>query len=311
MPIVSKQGSRVTVVGKPRPPSANGSILSRAVPVEKLQEVWQNFVIYGRNRTGKTTLACHWPKPLLLVNFEIGDSGGAQSVKKMAGVEFVSLTTEAEALQLAEELECDTHYKSHVLDTATSFQEIVLRDILGYADVGLLLQKNWGALNREDYSRRAERTKKALFKFRNLKANTIILAQEKDHTYKGEETKLVRGLTFQVESFFSADVGGATAQWLFDACNYFGRLSVEREVRTEVTETEFKGKKESTSQEVETGRTVHRFRTMYNCNYGAGFRSCNPEAVPEYIDCREPKQMYDEIQRVIGGDRTKFGKYQE
>jgi hypothetical protein len=51
----------------------------------------------------------------------------------------------------------------------------------------------------------------------------------------------------------------------------------------------------------ETGRLLRRLRTMYHPNFAAGFRSCNPEVVPEYIN--DP--TYEKIATVISGIKLK------
>lgn len=293
MPSVSKQ-----LPSKKPSTQVNGSILSRGIAVEELQEDYLKFCIYGQNRVGKTTLACMFPKPLLLICFEPSMSGGAKSVKKIAGVTYLQIKTLKEATQLAKELKNDRTYKTHVLDSATSYQDIILQEILDLPEVPE--QLNWGLVSRDQYRERSEKTREALRPFLNLQANTIVLAKERDHNPPDrDKPKMLRG--FQVESFFASDLGGATVGWLHDACDYVARLYMEKETVEKITMLNVNGKQKERREVVETGKVVRRLRSMYHPNFAAGFRSENPEAVPEYIEANTPQEMYEKTMKVIRG----------
>lgn len=289
MPTVHKQ--------KPAPasnqPKQTGSILSRAISVQSLEEDYIKLVLYGQNRVGKTTLACQFPKPLLLVSFEPAKSGGAKSVKRMEGVQYLRITSTKEAVQLAVELARTTLYKTIVIDSATSYQDIILQEILSLPEV--VEQLNWGMVSRDQYRERSEKTREALRPYLSLPAHTVICAKERDHNPPDrDKPKMLR--SFQAESFFAADLGGATVGWLHDACDYIARLSIEKEVKSVTTEAVVLGKKKEITREVETGNLVRRLRTMYHPNYAAGFRSENPSSVPEFIEDPSFQKIYDVIQ---------------
>jgi len=305
MPQVTKQ-SPPQAPAK-RAPSKNGSILGRAVPVSELTSPHLKFVIYGVNRVGKTTMACQFPKPLLLVSAEPVQSGGAISVRKIPGVEFVHVATLGEYYALLEELKGDSHYKTHVLDGATSLQELALAEILAQRGEQVPEQLDFGIISQDDYRDRSSKTKTALKPFLALKAHSVVLAKEKDHQPQEERNKLLRGL--QVESFFASDVGGATANWLHDACDYIGRLYVARETRLVETQMEVGGEKQVHKEEVETGRQVRRMLTMLQTNFAAGFRSDTPGLVPEYVEATTPEEMYKKVMMVVNGQKIPGAKY--
>lgn len=304
MPRISKQQSN----GQQQAPQ--GSILSRAIPVEELEVSYVKMVLYGQNRVGKTTLACQFPKPLLLVSYEPTRSGGASSVRKVPGISFLRLTKEIDALQLASELKGSLPFKSMVLDTVTSMQDMVLKDILGLDE--LPAQASFRGVSTDQYRERSEKTKELLRLFLDLPCHTVCCAKEKDHQPpKGDDQWTGYGrrkaslgtiggdLELKVESFFAADLGSATAGWLHDACDYIGRLYLDKE-RRKVSRTEMiAGKEETEEHEIETGRVVRRLQTMYHPNFAAGFRSCNPASVPPYIE--EP--TWDKIKKVIDGNK--------
>ncbi len=252
------------------------------------------MVIYGANRVGKTTLACQFPKPLLLISFEPNRTGGALSVRKVPGVKYVRITSSRQALQLAEELKNDRVYKTHVLDTATSYQDIILQELMNLSAVPE--QLDWGTVSRDIYRERSEKTREALRPFLNLPVHTVVCAKEKDHNPPDKEKpKILRGL--QLESYLAADLGGATVGWLHDCCDYIGRLYLDKEIKVRKYKTKVAGKEVEREEEIETGKIVRRLRTMYHTNVAAGFRSCDPERVPEYIE--DP--TWEKIEAVIRG----------
>lgn len=307
MPAITRQSPSKVV----QAPSVNGSILSRAVPVDQIEDQFVKMVIYGANRVGKTTLACDFPKPLLLVTFEPNKTGGALSVKKVKGLSYVKITSSSDGMKLAKELEDNKTFKTHVLDGATSYQDIILQEILG-TDV-LPEQLNFGMVSTDQYRQRSERLRECLRPYLNLNAHTVVLAKERDHSPpKGLEAwesygkRKVAKNDMRIESFFASDVGGATAGWLHDACDYIGRLYLDKEVISKEQVIKVGKEEQKTIIETETGRVVHRLRTLYHSNFAAGFRSATPDAIPVYIE--NPK--YADIAKVIAGERISNGSYE-
>lgn len=274
--------------------TSNGSILSRAIPVQQVQDEFLKLTIYGKNRTGKTTLGCCFPKPLLLISFEPSNSGGARSVRKVEGVDMVRVRTTDDAEQLAGELVGDTRYITHVLDTATSLQEVNLEKVLGRAAPVQYTFGN-GQVSRDDYRDRSELTKTVLKAYLSLPVNTIVLAQEHDvNKYKD-------GL----DPFFHCDLGDSPAKWLFDMSDDFFQLYLAKEVVQEKrTVPGRNGQKPKESIVIrETGRMIRRLRLMPTDNFAAGTRADDPENVPEYVEARTPAEMYKRLMAIIQGDR--------
>ncbi len=317
MPVIEKQTIRPnTVPVKAKAPT--GSVLSEAIDVSQLTEEYVKLVLYGQNRVGKTTLACQAPKPLLLVAFEPDRTGGAVSVKKVPGVKLLRLQSTEKAVRLAREIAqgapCDLPgewngrlYQSLVVDSATSLQDVVLKELMDLPDVPV--QLNWGLVSEDGYRERSEKTKEVLRAFTDLPCHVIFTAKERDHTPNtgNRRSKLITRET--MESFFATDLGGQTAGWLQDSCGYIARLYIAMETVTR--KVAIPGKKELREVEEETGRNVHRLRTLYqppgmgSPGYAAGFRSCTPEAVPEWID----RPTWQLIEKVIRGERIKEGHY--
>lgn len=298
MPEVNKQRP----MGNHRPQQRQGSLLDYAVDVSQLEDDWIKLTVYGQNRTGKTTLACTFPKPLLLISFEPNKTGGAQSIKNVPGVKLIRigplqrLQTTGDALKLANELSTDTYFKSVVIDSATSYQDLFLQEILGVSH--LPEQLNFRAVSGDQYRERSERVKEGLRPFLNLDKHVVITAKEKDHNPPKDEKinpntgklspdmrpKFLRGM--QQESYVASDLGGAAVSWLHDNCDYIGRLYLDKEIVVH------KGgiKKGPGGKDVqlpdtyeETGKIIHVLRTMYHPNFAAGFRAPDPSKVPEAI----------------------------
>jgi hypothetical protein len=297
--------------------SSNGSILSTAVPVRQLAEVGRKVCLYGRNRVGKTTLACQFPKPLLLVSCEPAEAGGAESVAKMDGVHLIRIANrplpgeklygKTKALALAEELGRGHQFKTVVLDTATSLQDLILQEIMGLSKVPE--QLDWGSVNEDQYRDRSSQTKEALRPYLDLKCHVVVCAQEKDHNPPKDRStsKLTRSL--QTESFFAADLGGATAKWLQDACSCIVQLYEDWEIKEIVNKAKVGDQWHETREVVETGKRVRRLRTLFHVNYMAGIRSATPEAVPEFLQCASPNEFYVELVKVLEGIKSSKGKY--
>ncbi len=295
-----------TQISKPKPagpPSIangtapkSGSLLAGAIDVKDLKDDYIHMVIYGPNRCGKTTLACQFPKPLVIVSCEPALTGGAKSVKKVEGVKYLHMDSKAQGIDIARELAEDKYFQTVVFDSATSLQDVILKELMGWDDVAI--QLNWGSVPEDKYRERSEQTKEVLRYYVNLPKHVIITAKEKDHnSQKGDRTpKLVRGL--HVESFFAADLGSATVGWLHDACDYIGRLYLDKEILVKEEEYKVQNKIMKRMVEEETGKIVRRLRTMLHPNFAAGFRSEHPDKVPEYIE----NPTFDSIYKVIKGE---------
>lgn len=286
--------------------SSNGSLLSRAIDVSEIQDQFIKMVVYGINRVGKTTLACQWPKPLLLVGLEPANTGGALSVTTIPRVKAIKIDSKENALNLAVELRNDTYYKTVVLDSVTSLQDIILKEIVGAPDI--IDQINWGMVGEDQYRERSEVCREVLRKYINLPKHIVFNAKERDHNANKGDRKPKMLRQEGMESFFAADLGGATAGWLHDVCDYVGRLYIDKEYkRVVIPGAMMNGKKgEDRVEEHETGKTIRRLRTLLHPNYAAGLRSAAPEQVPEFIDVPMAKAgtspTFDLMLKIIKGE---------
>lgn len=244
------------------------------------------MLLYGKNRVGKTTLACMFPKPLLLIGVEPTKTAGARSVRDVRGVKFLRVKDAPTFRALSAELAESNPFKTVVIDSGTSLESIILADVCGWGRTSELIAfgpyKPGDKVTQDQYTARAEQTRKALRPFLDLDSHLVITANEKDHNpAESRKSSLIRGP--HTQSFFGAAFGGGTALWLQDGCDYVCQLFIEEETREVVTETDVNGEKTQEVSLVGTGRTVRRLRTRYHPNFQAGIRTPRRD-LPEFID---------------------------
>lgn len=307
MPVASKQVPN-RLVKSSVVSHKNGSILSEIIPVRQIKNDYIQIVIYGQNRVGKSYLACQFPKPLLLIAMEPTQTGGARTVKNVDGVDYIRIDSSEKLLELVSELKTVSPfpYKTVVADSATSLQDIILKELLNLPE--LPVQLGWGTVSEGQYQQRSEICREKLRRVLSLPCHVVVCAKERDHNppIARKEKNMSRFRSSSTsESFFASDLGGATVGWLNDTCDYVGRLYIEKEIKVVKSQTKVKDKVIETESEIETGRIVRRFRTMYHPNFAAGFRSAHPENVPEWID--DP--TFDKIYKVINGERIPTAHY--
>ena len=168
MPTVKKQTRKKGPVKK-----AEG-VASRIQPVGLSGGV--KLLVYGRGKTGKTRMACTFPKKVLV----IGTEDGTRSVSNVKGVDFVQLESSNELDELVELLK-GGEYASACLDTAGGLQDLVLKEYLGLTEI--VLQKSWGLVKQKDWGPINAQTKKRLHTFLGLAQshglNIVITAHER------------------------------------------------------------------------------------------------------------------------------------
>jgi AAA domain-containing protein len=310
MPQVTKQV--IANQPKTRPtngqPSRAGSVLQEARSVSEVSTNYVKILLYGVNRCGKTHLACTFPKPLLLVSFEPSDTGGAITAKQFQGIDIIQIRTTEKASRLADELSRQSHYQTVVFDGVTSYQDIVLQEILGLSS--LPEQLNFGTISGDNYRTRAERTKEGIRPWTKLPCHTVFLGKERDHNPPREDRvsektgkiqpdmrpRFLRGM--QQDSFVAADLGGATTGWLQDNCPCVGRLYFDKEMIT--TEQSVAGKKIQIVEE--SGKYIRCLRIKYHPNYSAGIQSeKGDDNIPDVIE----NPTWEKIHAILKGDIVK------
>jgi hypothetical protein len=265
-------------------PKKSGSVLDRISPVSE-SEVGIRMTIYGQTKTGKTRLACTFPKPLLL----IGAEDGTKSVSNVKGVDFVRLQASKEVKDLIDGAITDGKYKTVVLDTATSLYDIVVKEILNLAE--LPLSRSWGMAKRDQWTQAANIMKERLWSLLHVSevqgTSILILAQEKNanEESEGQSSEL---LTPNIGASVSKSVRG-----LLDmTCDYICQTFIREQTVEEVI------KGTSTVMSKLTGKKEYCLRVGAHALYKTGFRlPPGGDGLPEAII----NPTWTQIEKLIQG----------
>lgn len=310
MPEINKQRAPAKPNGKPvpKPAKKTGSVLDRITPVDEVVTGFK-MLIYGRTRTGKTRLACSFPKPLLL----IGTEDGTHTVRKVPGVDFIRLERGEEMDDLVGLLKDGKSYwvqqggtwrklpkregapyVTGVLDHATGFQSMLLKEVLGLVDEPIT--RSWGMAQYSDWqavgAQFIERTR-GLFDLADQgEFNALILAHDRDFGKKteGGEDEPAKPSEIVVPKM-GANVTPMAATWLHPVCDYVC-YSFIRPADKEAKVSKVAGKEVSLSQ-YEYGLWVGPHNTFMT-----GFRLRVGQTLPDVI--LDP--TYEKIIEVINGE---------
>lgn len=307
---------------KPQASFPAGSVLATAVPVTSLQESHVKMCIYGRNRSGKTTMAAmiaqaalkKTGKPSLMISAEPDENGGAMSIADVEGVILSRVTPpnrpipgdkvkgSAKVVAIANELTTSNPFAWVFLDTITSLQDIILVELMGLSKIPEMI--SWGMVPEGVYQQRAEKLRETVRPLLGLSnCNVCVLAQEKDHNApeeRGGKSKILH--TMQQGSFMAPALGATNAQWLQDACGYVIQV-YEDEVQQDMVIPQPPGPDGKPQppivQRVGTGKRARHLRLLYHPNFAAGGRWKYNKDMPEYVTSPDPKGLYEAMAQYI------------
>lgn len=143
-------------------------------------EEFLNCCFYGKPGSGKTTLACTFPKPLLLIDMK--DEKGYLIAKKIKGVTVVRAKSVEDLYTIYWHLKDNPkQFKTVVLDTVTAGQALFLEDLRQRKKPNLEKSKigNWGTMSKQDWGEISQSYGPLLIDFRDLNCNTVYLSQER------------------------------------------------------------------------------------------------------------------------------------
>lgn len=292
MPKVTRLGNRNV-----RSP-AEDSLLSRIQSVQEMPRKGIILSVYGRAGTGKTTLACTFPKPLLI----IGSEDGTGSVRDVEGIDFILVETSSEVDQLigyvptghmrdvSRKDNFGGGYKTVVLDTVGGLQDLVLKEVLGLDSVPL--QGSWGMANQETWGAVSSQVKEILADLISLSArgiNIVIVAHEKNFTDSGSHSDVML-------PYVNVAVQPATRDWLNGKCDYIGQMYIREQVRKERIEEGG----QSMIIDTKTGRSEFCLRVKQHPIFMTRFRCPKGTKLPDAIV--DPD--YNKIKTLIEGGNT-------
>lgn len=283
MPKVVKQTTKKV------PRKKNGGIISEIRPIGK-DEDGIKLSVYGRGKTGKTRLACTFPKPLLL----IGTEKGTKSVQGVKGVDFVRIRESGHVDELVDLLK-GGKYQSAVLDTAGGLSDLCLKEVLGLDE--LPVQRTWGMAQQRDWQVMGAQVKERLRQLLDLSEthglHTVIIAHERSFNDDNDNDLIFP----MVGSALSPSVAG----WLNGACDYICQTFIREETTTKTVKLAGKAK----TMTAKTGRSEYCLRVGAHSVFMTGFRIPReseeklPEGrLPEWIS--DPS--YEKIAGLIEGE---------
>lgn len=276
MPVVKKQTFKPVK-------KASDSILDRIQSVADRPETGFKGCLYGRGKTGKTSLACDFPKKVLI----IGTEDGTKSVRNLKGVDFVRLQRSEEINDLTLMLK-EGEYESVILDTAGGLQDLLLKEFIGLSDVPL--QKAYGMVKIQDWGSINGQTKEYLKMLLDLAdsqgTNVLIIAHERNF-----DTDTTSDLIFPT---VGAALSPGVAGWLNGACDYICQTFVQTGTITSTVTVGGKPK-----QVTKKGGIEYCLRIGLHPVYMTGFRVPRgiSKAMPEFI----VDPTYDKINQLIQG----------
>lgn len=169
-------------VSRIEPPDPS-RLIDRITPVGKVR-MEMNALFYGRSGTGKTTLACSFPKPLLILDI---NESGTSSVANLDDVFVLSIQEWDDFESIYWYIKKNSKkYKTIVIDTVTRLQDLALIKVMYEAgkdpEEDPITQPDWGAA--------FKLMKSWIIKFRDLEPNIVFTAQDRITESKYDEDQI-------------------------------------------------------------------------------------------------------------------------
>jgi hypothetical protein len=162
-------------------------LIEKKIHVMKPMAEGLQAVFYGRPGTGKTTLACTFPKPLLLIDVK---ERGTDSVHDVPGVKVLRPMEWGDFDRAYWYIRKNPNkFKSCVWDTVSQGQDFAIEDIKGEQDVGDL--GKWGTLTKKDWGQVSSMLKTTIMDFRDLGINFVFIAHDRVFGAEDEDDEAI------------------------------------------------------------------------------------------------------------------------
>ena len=129
-----------------------------------VEDIKFKMLIYGRSGTGKTTFACSFPKPYLF------DFDNGMLSQRGRDVEYDTYNNWTSAEVKLKEFEKDCKYGTIIIDSITTMQEYMMKDILSISKRTKPTLHEWGSL--------IEKLQDVFMRVTKMKCHVIITAHE-------------------------------------------------------------------------------------------------------------------------------------
>lgn len=285
MPTVKKQ--------TPRKKTVKGQTAKRS----KYESAWPDddgikMNLYGRSKTGKTTLWATFPGPILAIICSGGKRPGEmRSIDTPEYRRKINPVIMRHIDEIPEILEDAENYRTVVLDHATSLQDFAIMKLLGLDSVPLSLARqagkgeSWSLVSQQQYGQVAIIMKGAFRSLLDLKGNTVIVAQERVFD-TDEESDLI--MPFVASALTPSVVG-----WLNPAVDYICQTFI----RGKTEEKKIKVGKTTATQRKRVPGVEYCLRVGPHDVFTTGFRVTKGTKLPDYI----VDPTFDKINALIQG----------
>lgn len=244
------------------------------------------ILVYGRSGTGKTTFCSTMPGKLLWLLCSGGNKPGElKSIDTPENRKRITPRIIKDTDQMRELIDGSLGtYDGYVLDHATGFADLILKEILGLKEVPV--QKGWGTASQQQYGTQSLQCKTWFRELLNLPGNVAVIAHEKSFGGEGDNSLVIP----TVGAALTPSVTG----WLNGACDYV----VQTFIRTKMEEvTALIGGKPKTTLKA-TKQREYCLRTEPHDVFQTKFRIPRGRELPECI----VDPTFDKMMAIIRGE---------
>ena len=245
------------------------------------------ILLYGQSGTGKTTFAATMPGPILWLICSGGNKPGEmRSIDTPEYRKKITPVVINSSADFRANLPTDGgDYATIVLDHATGFADLLLKEILGIDE--LPAQKGWGLAQQQQYGQLALMCKESFRAMLNLPMHVVIIAQERTFGDDSSNSDIIKPT-------IGAALTPSVTGWLNPACDFV--LQTYKRPRMEETITKVAGKE---IRQLKRGKGVeYCLRTEAHDVYQTKVRVPKGIELPECIT--DPD--YDKLMAIISGE---------
>lgn len=276
----------------------DNGVLGRIKPIGFGEDDGIKLMLYGRSGTGKTTLWGTFPGKTLAVLCSGSDTPGElrsiDTPENRGRIDSVVLRKGEELVEVTKMLrESPGEYRNVVLDHASGYADLLLRDILGLDED--IVQKSFGMASQQDYGQMSVQFKTYLRGLIGLSQNVVIIAHER--TFGEREGADSEAMTEGVEQTVGAALTPSLTNWMNGAMDYLARTFVRQQVITRWKKVKIKDKVKKMAEKTATDKVEYCLRVGGSPTYQTKFRVPGGIAESVVVD-----PTYDKVMALIRGE---------
>lgn len=275
---ISKQTTKI--------PKKSNPLADRIEPLGFDDDDPINLSLYGRSGSGKTSLWATFPGPILaLICSGKGELRSINTKENRAKIRAVQVESSEDLTNYAE-YACDNGFNTIVLDHATGFYDLVLKEILGLDHIPET--KSWGLASQQQYGQCNTQFKERVRALLDAPLNTVIVAQEREFN-NDSESKILSPTV-------GSALGPAATGWLNSVSDYICQAFTQDEWKD--VQVKMGGKTQTVRKK--TGKQEFCLRTGQDSVFMTRFRIPKErnKTLPLYIT--DPD--YDKLIKLIRGE---------